>query len=425
MEFLVVGAGVAGVAIATGLRALGREVLLVERDASPALRFRGEYLQPSAVAVLSALGLDSVLDGASVPISSLHFRDMETPHGTPRAETWIRYPEGQARAIPHHALVGRLQAIAAERLGADFVRGVSLDTIRSGRDFCASPMVHIEASGSFDRWIRPRWVIACDGRDSKIRGWVGGPPCPPNGPVTVGARTELIVGGLGRSRLARTDVVEVVRTPHDGTLWLFALTPDTVRLYWNVAAGKDLKKTELHRRLGAVVQTAEAVIGPVTDRIEEVAAAPAMSGWLGPASSGRVVFAGDSVAVTTPLGGQGMTCATRHAALLLAEVERRRGKAHALDLPGVLRYDAGVRRHHREIALLNFGIYHLFYAPGRLRAPTRHVLASWAHDAGALSRIGQLFGGSAEHPLKVGEVPHLWGLASLPGWRGHLRTALA
>ncbi|CDR40481.1 CYFA0S05e01024g1_1 [Cyberlindnera fabianii] len=56
-EAIVVGAGVVGPAIATGLARQGRSVLLVERDWKTPDRIVGELLQPAGVKALRALGM--------------------------------------------------------------------------------------------------------------------------------------------------------------------------------------------------------------------------------------------------------------------------------------------------------------------------------------------------------------------------------
>lgn len=56
-DVIVVGAGVVGPAIATGLARQGRKVLIVERDWSPPDRIVGELLQPGGLKALRVLGM--------------------------------------------------------------------------------------------------------------------------------------------------------------------------------------------------------------------------------------------------------------------------------------------------------------------------------------------------------------------------------
>lgn len=62
-DVIIVGAGVAGSALAASLGASGRSVLLIERDLSPPDRIVGELLQPGGCVALAKLGMRSCLDG--------------------------------------------------------------------------------------------------------------------------------------------------------------------------------------------------------------------------------------------------------------------------------------------------------------------------------------------------------------------------
>lgn len=62
-DVLVVGAGIAGCAIATAFARQGRQVLVVERSLREPDRIVGELLQPGDVASLSQLGLGHCLSG--------------------------------------------------------------------------------------------------------------------------------------------------------------------------------------------------------------------------------------------------------------------------------------------------------------------------------------------------------------------------
>lgn len=62
-DAIIVGAGIAGSALAASLGKSGRSVLLLERDLSPPDRIVGELLQPGGCLALGKLGLRSCLDG--------------------------------------------------------------------------------------------------------------------------------------------------------------------------------------------------------------------------------------------------------------------------------------------------------------------------------------------------------------------------
>ncbi|KAK8858410.1 hypothetical protein IAR55_002637 [Kwoniella newhampshirensis] len=68
-EIIIIGAGVAGCALAYSLSHVGRSVVLLERDLSEPDRIVGELLQPGGVEALEKLGMGGVLDGIdAVPV---------------------------------------------------------------------------------------------------------------------------------------------------------------------------------------------------------------------------------------------------------------------------------------------------------------------------------------------------------------------
>ena len=64
-DFLILGAGIAGTALAVALKKKGLQVLLIERDSSPRERFKGEFLQSYAVKQLLSLGFDASFCGVN------------------------------------------------------------------------------------------------------------------------------------------------------------------------------------------------------------------------------------------------------------------------------------------------------------------------------------------------------------------------
>src|SRR5437868_3399373 len=92
-EVLVIGAGIAGVALACELHRRGLDVLLVERSPSVQKIFKGEYLQPFAANTLREFGLGDVLGLPDAQkIRELRFTDLGPDNKTVISQVVLGYP---------------------------------------------------------------------------------------------------------------------------------------------------------------------------------------------------------------------------------------------------------------------------------------------------------------------------------------------
>lgn len=160
-RLLIVGAGPAGLALATGLAAAGAGVTLLEADPASGRQFRGEGLMPSGLEALAELGLWPL--PASVPQRPLRswsfwlqgrlLFEQPEPMGSPRPCTLIRQEE----------LLEALRSAAARHPGVQ-VRSNSRvqDLLRQGERVSGVVLAGGER-------LEADLVVACDGRDSLLR----------------------------------------------------------------------------------------------------------------------------------------------------------------------------------------------------------------------------------------------------------------
>jgi 2-polyprenyl-6-methoxyphenol hydroxylase-like FAD-dependent oxidoreductase len=171
-EVVIVGAGVAGAAMAIVLARQGRAVLLLEKTTRHIDRVRGESVTPWGVAEMRALGLLDILVEAGA-----HF-----------ASKLVLYGEGidpiasQARPIDISALIpgvrGNLKLghptmcdaldAAAVAAGARLLRGVGRVAVTPG----APPTIAFRHDGATVE-LRPRLVVGADGRGSAVARQIG------------------------------------------------------------------------------------------------------------------------------------------------------------------------------------------------------------------------------------------------------------
>lgn len=171
-DVVIVGAGVAGGALATRLARRGLSVLVLERTRVHIDRIRGEWLAPWGVREARELGLlDELLTAGG------HFVSR-----TVRYEDGIPIGEARARAMETTALVPDVPGVmmlghprmcvtlddAAQTAGATLLRGVESVTVEPGVPPTIS-FVHDNERHT----ARPRLVIGADGRGSTVARQIG------------------------------------------------------------------------------------------------------------------------------------------------------------------------------------------------------------------------------------------------------------
>jgi 2-polyprenyl-6-methoxyphenol hydroxylase-like FAD-dependent oxidoreductase len=444
-DVLIVGAGISGTAMAIALHRRGVSVLLVERDAQVRERFKGEYLQPVAVQRLEKLGLGSVLDGAlrdgeATPIRELRFRDLASgsllskafsffsssaEKGEAVSDVLVRYPHGShGVSISQHALAMRLREIARRELQSNFREGVELRLLTRNLD-------RPRFSGK-GLWIQPRLVIGADGRNSTVRSWMGGPKAAATGRPVLGAEPEFLVGVDYEADARLPHRYEVIRTAGEGTFSFFQLSGGRQRLYWNTQDAKAGKQGWRDR----IAEVMEAQVSNHLGQkagVGNLAGAPANTAWMGPVGKGRFLLVGDAVAVTTPLGGQGMAFALEHVERLVEEIpalfrgsKTRRISSEALRRVA-RRHHASSRRYFHHINLMNLFLYHLCFSRSRVaRHLSRAVFQHWNEHPEARELVAQYFAGTRVTgltPLTIAELLGLPGISKmrhLAGLRGEV-----
>ncbi|MBK8480712.1 MAG: FAD-dependent monooxygenase [Proteobacteria bacterium] len=176
-DVVIVGAGVAGAALAARLGRAGRRVLLLERDLRAPDLFVGELLQPGGARSLEALGLLGCVQG----IDAQRTRGFAVIHG--EEQRALAYPTGsdgqrgapvEGYAFHHGRFVMRLREAAAAAPGVELRCGTASELIRAGTaaDARVTGVVYRDREGHEQR-LQAQLVVAADGRSSRLRRCVG------------------------------------------------------------------------------------------------------------------------------------------------------------------------------------------------------------------------------------------------------------
>jgi 2-polyprenyl-6-methoxyphenol hydroxylase-like FAD-dependent oxidoreductase len=167
-DVVIVGAGIAGGALATVLARAGLRVLTLERTLQHEDRVRGEFMAPWGVAEATRLDLLDALAAADANVIRriIPYSDIATPEEAEAkaVELGALLPgvDG-AMGVGHPALCDAFDA-AAVAAGATLVRGVASVQVSAGE----RPEVAYELDG-VAHVVRPRLVVAADGRESRVR----------------------------------------------------------------------------------------------------------------------------------------------------------------------------------------------------------------------------------------------------------------
>ncbi|EEQ86021.1 Squalene epoxidase [Blastomyces dermatitidis] len=166
-DVVIVGAGIAGCALAVTLGKQGRSVLLLERSLKEPDRIVGELLQPGGVRALEKLGLGHCLED----IDAIECHGMDVIyHGT---EVPILYPKDEqgapfkGRSFHHGRFIMRLRESARVTPNVTIVETTAVSVIHSSTD---NEVLGVQCTtdGQKDYFFAPLTFIA-DGYASKFR----------------------------------------------------------------------------------------------------------------------------------------------------------------------------------------------------------------------------------------------------------------
>lgn len=417
IDCLIFGAGIAGSALAVGLRKQGLSVLVVEKSKVTTPIFKGEYIQPAALETLVDLGFDEILKTpSSQKIRELFFHDLNS-RGETFSEVLMQYPKNiSALAISHFDLLQSLRKKLGSELGSNFMMGAEANPVNaSEKDFLTNPKFDIVVDNKVVRSVCPRWVVGCEGRNSIVRKWIGGAEVPKNGPVVLGTSEEMIVGLELESSPAIATRYQVSRTYGKGTVSAFSLGKNGQRVYYSapIQEGAPLKKqwvsalNEISSQLAPEIE-----LGEITENTK-LQGFPAFTKYLSKGFPGAFLLAGDSVAVTTPYGGQGITAAMEHIRYLLGKFDWNEKSAVTIALHKQA-YEQLTINTHERIGLLNFGLYNLFFSrEPAMKFVTHHIANVWNQNPAMRDEMMNLFGGVDTTKPGLFKVLKLWGLTPM------------
>lgn len=317
-DLIIVGGGLAGSSLAIALASRGARILIVEQQDPFRDRIRGEVLMPWGSLEAKRLGIyDLLLEGCAIEAAYYsRFRSGASPvvrdllATTPAATCCMTFP--------HPAMQEVLRA-HAKALGARVRRGEAAATVTFG----VVPRVHI---GSDTKGLSARLVVLADGRDSRLRSFLGfDVQYDQEQLVTAGMILEGDVNCsefLAGSAPSSASTINLFYDPLGGRMVIaMRVAPGRNRIY--LIYHKDVLPKRLSGRhsVDEMVRQLRAVGAPGHwfDRSRQAGPFASFDGshrWVDKPCRNGVVLIGDAAAATDPAWGRGLSRTLRDVRLL-------------------------------------------------------------------------------------------------------------
>jgi 2-polyprenyl-6-methoxyphenol hydroxylase-like FAD-dependent oxidoreductase len=308
-EIAIVGGGIGGSALAVVLARHGLSVAVLERDARPLDRVRGEYMQPWGVAEAVQLDLLSILrdaGGFCIP-RSIGYDETVMPEDAEASPRDLRaaHPIGLGSLCAGHPAMCETLSAAATAKGAVVLRCVKNIAVAAGEP----PAISFEHNGRIVSW-RPRLIIGADGQNSTVRRQLGFPVLHDEPHHLVGG---MLVDGVPEWPQDASESGTEGHIKH----YVFPQGGDKLRLYLCygfvgrqrfTGAGRERNMLDAFRLkslpLGEIIASRAQPIGPFHSYSNE-------DHWVERPIAPGVVLIGDAAGHNDPTTGQGLAITLR------------------------------------------------------------------------------------------------------------------
>ncbi|KAJ7742680.1 squalene epoxidase-domain-containing protein [Mycena maculata] len=320
-DVLIVGAGVAGSALAHALSTLPREkplrIALLERSLAEPDRIVGELLQPGGVAALQELGLESCLEN----IDAVNVRGYCVVSGDQTVE--VPYPGmAEGRSFHHGRFIMNLRAAARRAADVDVIEATVTDMVRChyARKIIGVHAIRKDGAVSGEDGDKVTMfadlVVVADGCFSNFRTSVMGPTA-----AKASTRSHFVGVVLEDAPLPLQEHGTVVLVKGSGPVLLYQISKHDTRMLVDVKhpVPSDLKShilTNIIPQLPLPLRC-PAEVALTKDRLRRMPNTflPAVQQG-NAASTAGIILLGDSWNMRHPLTGGGMTVALNDVVIL-------------------------------------------------------------------------------------------------------------
>ncbi len=347
-DAIIVGAGPAGSYAAAKLAATGRRVLLLDSRPHPGRKVCGEYLCPSAVALLRK---DDLLETLTAGFPAIKGMRMAAPDSAPLSCHFPTHHQTHyGLAVNRQLFDQRLQDLARMR-GAILLTGCRIQSITR----VASGWQLQDAAG---RWHHGRILIGADGRNSRVARELGLRAKTDNRRVALHCHVQSTTPNqrLGEMHVFSDGAYIGIDPTGDYELNLSLVCDAAIfKAFDSTAATFNhylQQSTDLRARISPIPKEAQlSTVCPITQRVRKI-------------SGHDFALIGDAAGFLDPLTGEGMFQALWSATALSEELSRAGTSEEAAALR---RYSRRKQRHFLQKSILNQLLQQLIRCPRLMR----------------------------------------------------------
>lgn len=290
-DVTIIGAGPVGLLLACLLGRRGIRVLLLERRTAPIEHSMAIGITPPSLRILKRLDLvrdfvsqgvlvrDCFVHGLSGRLGKVSFREIEDEH---------RF----ILSLPQSKTIALLREKVAEFSSVTIRTGVTATSLQQGDVHCQVSFAN--DAGENAESAESRYIVACDGSRSQVRGWLG---------VRTTGRTypcHFVMGDF-TDRSGMNDAAHLFFLS-EGSVESFPLPEGRRR--WIVQTDTFLDPAP-RGLISEIVARRAGVMLPVEDQMNQSSFTPRRLNCAR-YDHGRVLLCGDAAHVMSPIGGQGM-----------------------------------------------------------------------------------------------------------------------
>jgi 2-polyprenyl-6-methoxyphenol hydroxylase-like FAD-dependent oxidoreductase len=302
-DFVIVGGGIAGGALATVMTRAGAKVLVLERQPRYQDHVRGEILWPWGVQIAQRLGIEQVLlDAGALVVRWLDTYD-EGTLGPDRTDAGAVFSAIDGSLNLSHPAACAALADAAVLAGADVRMGVRQVEVAPGE----RPLVRWTANNGEEQKTHAKVVIGADGRRSSVRSQTAIP-------FEVDPPAHFIAGMLAEGIEGLDQGVNLIAREADLIFYSFPQAAGRARLYFCFPSGERSRFAGYDGAQRFLLASRLACLHGLAGWKEAQPAGPCATF---PAEDSRapfpvakgIVLIGDAAGYENPLEGQGLSMA--------------------------------------------------------------------------------------------------------------------